>query len=179
MVTAMREQRITRYASAFLLLMIAYSVYYPYRVIPGMLDFAFFEPSRMLSNHFTQGYVINEMRWLWFFMWSVPILAGLYGCAAALYSFYLCKVGRYFDPKFGIGLIHLGLAVSIGMISDILANSTSRKILTWVHPDGTLPFDLRYGSEDLALILCGFGFCALGLIVREAAKIAEENKAFV
>lgn len=175
----MREQRIKRYATIFLLLMVVYSIYYPYRVIPGMLDFAFFEPNRMLSHRLTQGYVTDEMRWLWFGMWSIPIALGLYGFGAALYSFYLCRVGRYFDPKFGFGLIHTGIAISLCMIADILANSISRKVLTWVHPDGALPFNFRYGSEDLALILSGFGFCALGLIVREAAKIAEENKAFV
>lgn len=175
----MREQRIKRYATLFLIFMVCYSIYYPLRVIPGLLDFAFLEPNKMLSNRLSQGYVTSEMRWIWFFMWLVPIIAGLYGCAAALYSFYLCRIGRYFDPKFGYGLIHTGLAISISMIADVFAQSSIRKVLTWVHPDGTLPFKFRYGSEDLALILCGFGFCALGLIIREVAKVAEENRAFV
>ncbi len=133
----------------------------------------------MLNNRISQGYVTNEMRWIWFCMWMVPIAGGLYGCAAALYSFYLCRIGQYFDPKFGSGLIHTGLAISISMSSDILAQSSIRKVLTWANPDGSLPFKFRYGSEDLALILCGFGFCVLDLIIREAASIAQENKAFV
>ena len=65
------------------------------------------------------------------------------------------------------------------MIIDVFGNSVRGPLLSWAHPDGQLPFVLRYGSQDLALILYGFGLCAIGLIIHEAAKISEENKAFV
>jgi len=175
----MRDHRIRRFAGVCLVLLAAYFIFYIYHTFYGMMKYAFLEPNRMLNNRISQGYVTDEMRWLWFGMWIMPILGGIYGCVAALYSFNLCRVGRYFDPKFGSGLMHLGAATALSMTADILAQSLIRKILTWAHPDGTLPFEWRFGSEDLALLLYGVAFFAFGLIVREAAIIAEENKAFV
>ena len=175
----MRDRKIKLFATISLMLLIGYFVFYLYYVLYGMLKFAFLEPTLMLNNRISQGYVTSEMRWIWFSMWIVPIGFGIYGALAAIYSFNMCRIGRYFDPKFGLGLMHLGCATVLGMATDVLGQSLLHKILTWAHPDGALAFAWRFNSEDLALILYGLGFFGIGLIIREAALIAEENKAFV
>jgi hypothetical protein len=75
--------------------------------------------------------------------------------------------------------MHTGIGTSLSMIFDVFGKSARGPLLSWVHPDGQLPFVLRYSSSDLALILYGFGLFAIGLVIHEAAKISEENKAFV
>lgn len=175
----MRDKRIRRYSGVCLFLLFVYLIYYLSFTLWGMLEFAFFEPHKMLNNRISQGYVTYKMRWIWFGMWILPIIFGVYGCFAAIYSFNLCRIGRYFDPRFGMGLMHMGVATVFGMSADVLAQSSMRKVLTWVHPDGALPFAWRFNSEDLALLLYGLGFFGIGLIIREAALIVEENKAFV
>jgi len=175
----MRDQRIKKFAAVFLLLIGAYAIYYLIRIIPPYLNFAFFEPNWMLSHQQTSGYVTMEMRWIWLLMWIIPIGASLYAIGAALYACNLCRIGMYFDPKFGTGLVHMGFAMSLAEGSDIIAESFIRTVLTIAHPDGLLPFAWRFTSSDLALLLHGLGVIGIGLVIREASLIAEENKAFV
>jgi len=175
----MRQDRIRRYATAFMVLLGAYTLFYPYSSISGLIDYAFLYPERMVKSRFTGGFVSDGLRWGYFWMWLTPVIAGIYGCVAALYLANLCRVGRYFDERFARGLYHLGAAVIASLVTDILATSFTPKLLSWINPAGPLDVRWRFQSEETGLVLCGIGFCALGWVMQEAVKIAEENDGFV
>ena len=162
-----------------MVLLIGYALYYPYWAMSGTLDFAFFEPERMTKSRFSGGIVENETRWIWLAMWTVPILGGIYACVAAIYATQMVRMRCYFDVRFASAIFHLGVGTIISLVADIVATSFSRKVLSLHNPSGQHDLWFRFHSEEWGLILCGVGFCALGWVLREAVKIAEENDGFV
>lgn len=175
----MRETRIRKYAGVFMIILGIYSFYYPFATIIGLLDFTFLDPQRMESSRFTSGHVNELIRWIYFIMWLLPVVAGVYACAAALFSVNLCRNGHYFDTRFARGIWHVGMGTIISLATDIIATTLSPKVLSGLNPNGPLALRFRFNSEEYGLLLCGIGFCALGWVIHEAVKIAEENDGFI
>jgi len=174
-----RDRRVRNFSLFFMILVAAFTIYYPYHVLSGLLDYAFLEPRRMEYNRITNGYVTSQMRWMHFTSWFIPLLFGMYACFAALYTSNRFRTGKYFDKKAATGIMHMGVAIIISLATDILATALFPVIHSWANPDGLRAMNIRFRSEETGLILCGIGFCAIGFILKEGIKIDQENKEFV
>lgn len=159
--------------------LVAFSLFYPFWNWSSTLNFAFLEPERMIKNRFTGGVVEIETRWIWLAMWTIPIIGGIYGCVAAIYATQMVRLGRYFDKRFATAVFHVGIGILMSMIADLVVTAFARKVLSMNNPAGQHDLWFRFNSEEWGLLFCGVGFCALGWVMREAAKIAEENNGFV
>ena len=98
-----------------------------------------------------------------------------------------------FTPKTVNAIFTLGLIIVITMLWDTVWGALDHAIITSVNTnsaqmlaDGSIsrarpymPPSYDYDSGDIALILCGLGFCIIGYILRVAQKIDAENKEFV
>ncbi len=175
----MRQARIQKYSIVLMALIACYTIYYPYSSLSWLVDFSFLQPERMEKNNWTGGLVDTQIRVTYFLMWLVPVLAGIYACLAGMFVADLCRKGLYFSEKVAKGIIHLGISIMVSLLSDTLATSFTPKVLSWLNPVEKAGLRFRFDYADTGLILCGFAFCIMGLVMREAVLIAKENDGFV
>jgi len=159
--------------------LLIFIVLHLYFGLGGLLQFSFFEPELMIENEFTNGKVNDSMRWLHFFAWLPTNIIGVTASAIGAYLAHLAHKGSFFTQKFGFGLWYLGAAVIVAALTDIFALSVVPHILSAENPAGQVPIQLSFSAEIFGLILCGIGFLALGSMMLEATRIADENKEFV
>ncbi|MDT9000474.1 DUF2975 domain-containing protein [Paucibacter sp. APW11] len=115
---------------------------------------------------------------------------GLLGCSPAmlvacwslwrLWSLFRCY-GR--GDTFSVAPLRhlLGLARGILALSLLtpLANTASVLALTWLNPPGHRQLMLGLSLQDYLVLLIGLVLLAIARVMREAARLAEENAEFV
>ncbi len=175
----MRQERIRRYASILMALLIVFTVYYQYRVWSGLLEFAFLEPERMERSWLSGGHVDLQMRWTWFAIWSMTIVAGLISCLCAIRLADLCRKGDYFSQNFANWMGWLGISTMTSMALDAFASSMAPLVLSRLNPEGQQGMSFHFNPQTWGLFLYGAGIYALAWIMREAITISEENDGFV
>lgn len=171
--------RIRKYTSIFLGGLIAYTTIYSFVGLGGLLEFSFFDRELMINNKFTAGHTSEAMRWQHFFVWLPANIAGLYACFVGIYIAYLARAGQFFTAKFARGLGHVGYAVLITGVFDVVASGVVPHVLSSLNPGGKVPIELKFFPDKLGLVMCGIGFVAVGHMMAEATRLSDENRRFV
>lgn len=73
----------------------------------------------------------------------------------------------------------MGLLIFGSATTSLLAGAVSPMIRSWHNAGGHLPLRFWYDSGNLGLAFSGLAFFFLGLVMREAIRIARENEEFV
>ena len=145
------------------------------------LRFAFLDPALWYENGWVEpeAPVPFAQRTVYFIVWIIPILFGLFGVYAALRLVILLKRGVLFDDQVSRLLRLVGIGTAGSGLADFLANLLSPTLLSWTNPSGAEPIRWYFDSEAGGLIMCGGGFYLIGWVLAEARKLSDENKSFI
>lgn len=153
------------------------------RLLVWLIPFVFaggMQGSRWVDD----GVTLSFLHGLTYFgVWFLIILAGSYAFWMATRLLGSLRRGEFFSLVTCRQLKVFGVSVMVAMVADTVLASSLRPILTWVNPsDGKTGFvgpAYFYDAGDVSLALCGFGFCIIGWVFAEGAKIEAENKEFI
>ncbi len=173
--------RIRLLCNLTILTLIPMALYYGYDSLGWALNEALLKPERWLNDGWVnpEAKIALLTRWIFLVFWSVPTVFGLLSIYFALRLALLVRKGVLFDLRVASWVIAVGVTVAASGAAKILAACVSPMIKSWHNPEGPLPLRLWFGSEEFGLIFCGLGFVLMGLVLREAIKLARENEAFV
>lgn len=113
------------------------------------------------------GVVAAQMALAGIVLWQLWRLFGRY------------RQGDVFGPQAlrhmrGLGWSMVGLALSQSLLRALMSVAIS-----WGNPPGKRMLQLTVGSNDYALLLLALVLVALGRVMAEAARVAEENEGFI
>lgn len=174
-------QKIKRSTTILIPLLVIFAVLYVIFTAGGTLNFAFLDPTRWYESGWVDpaAPVPFGQRALYFMVWILPVLFGLYAVVAALRMIRLVRRGILFDTRVSRLLRHAGLGTSGSGLADFVANLLTPSLLSLTNPGGVEPVRWYFDSEPAGLIVCGGGFYLIGWILAEARKLADENEGFI
>jgi hypothetical protein len=112
-------------------------------------------------------------------MWAVPVVLGFLGYVAGFWALILLRQGIVFDTRISRQLSVMGIMIFSSSTLALLAGALSPMVRSWHNADGPLLLRVWYSSGDVGLAFCGLAFLFLGLVMREAIRIARENEEFI
>ncbi len=110
---------------------------------------------------------------------AAPLAITLYGLWHLRLLFAAYRDGRIFGDEAPAHLFKVGLAMAGNAASVIIVHSLGSLILTWDNPPGSRQFAINLSSDSYTLILTGGLLIVIGWVMREAARISDENRQFV
>jgi len=100
-------------------------------------------------------------------LWNVRML---FGCYAR---------GEVFSPAPAAFIRNLGLVMLASVGVSLLMPIAGSLLLTYDNPAGSRQLSIGVSSDTYMLVLLGGLFLVIGWVMREAARISEENSRFV
>ncbi|MEP5729272.1 MAG: hypothetical protein ABJL67_07835 [Sulfitobacter sp.] len=174
--------RIKRLSTIAMFLMLPMMVYYPYEAISWQLDISFLDWGKWTRNDswvHPDAVIPLGTRVIFFAIWFIPTVFGFAAYATGLNLLWLLRAGVVFDIRIAQRLRVMGVMIVLSATLSLLAGAVSPMIRSWHNPGGALPLRFWYDSGNLGMTFCGLAFFFLGLVMREAIRIARENEAFV
>ncbi|MGC1506631.1 MAG: DUF2975 domain-containing protein [Sulfitobacter sp.] len=175
-------KRIRNMSTVAMVCLLPMLIYYPYEAISWQLELSFLDPGKWTRNSsWVHPYAEIAMgtRLVFFVVWFVPTLFGVAAYATGFSMLWLLHRGVVFDARIAQRLRWMGLFIAASASLALAAGAVSPMIRSWHNPDGPLPLRFWYDSGNLGMVFCGLAFFFLGLVMREAIRIARENEAFV
>lgn len=175
-------ERIRFLSGIAMIVMLPMLIYYPYQGLGWNLELSFLDMGKWTRH---DGWVHPETqiamttRVVFFTLWAIPSVVGWLGYASGFWALILLRQGIVFDDRIANRLTWMGILVFISSTAALFAGALSPMIRSWHNPDGPLPLRFWYNSGNIGLAFCGLAFLFLGLVMREAIKIARENEEFV
>ena len=177
----MKYQSIRRFSNGMIVGMTVFLIYYPYRFLTDIIPFAFTSPD-LWQTHWMVGHDImipNSIRFAYFGLWIVPVIATVLMTAVAMHFFYLIRLGVYFDQRIGQDIQLLGVFSAIAGAGVTLGYSLSPWLLTIMNSEGKRSIHFGYEPSEIGLILTGVGLFIAGWIWKVVVLKDQENKEFV
>lgn len=104
------------------------------------------------------------------FVWSLLILAAI---------FHRIERGQVMVEANARALSRVGvLFLSFAGLS-VIAQTISVLAATYANPAGERMLSITFGSPQISALVTGITFFAIGLVLREAVRMAKENESFV
>ena len=175
-------QRIRSLSTIAMIALLPMTIYYLYDGLLWNLELSFLDPDRWVHNDSwvdPSAQIAMRTRIVFFFMWLVPTVAGTISYLIALSMLILLRRGIVFDQRIAHRLTWMGVLTSFSGFSAIFAGSVSPMIRSWLNADGPLPLRLWLDTGNIGFGFCGLAFIFLGLVMREAIRIAQENEEFI
>ncbi|MDG1067425.1 MAG: hypothetical protein P8P40_03465 [Sulfitobacter sp.] len=175
-------ERIRSLSSLAMIIMLPMMIYYPYEALSWNLQLSFLDWGRWArDNSWVHPFaeIPLSTRILFFTIWAIPVLLGVIGYLAGFSALILLRRGVVFDQQIARRITLMGSMIFSSSALALLAGAVSPMIRSWHNPDGPLPLRFWYDSGNIGLAFCGLAFLFLGLVMREAIKIARENEEFI
>jgi len=174
--------RIRNLSTFAMVLLIPMLIYYPYEALSWNLELSFLDPGKWTRNDawvHPNAQIAMSTRIVFFVVWFVPTVLGWSAYATGLSILWLLRGGTVFERRIADRLVWMGALIFGSATTSLLAGAVSPMIRSWHNPDGPLPLRFWYDSGNIGLALSGLAFIFLGIVLKEAIKIARENEEFV
>lgn len=174
--------RIRRLATIAMIVMLPMMLYYPYHALSWNLEVSFLDPGKWTRNDRwvdRDAQIAMTTRIVFFTMWAVPVVLGFLGYVAGFWALILLRQGIVFDTRISRRLSVMGIMIFSSSTLALLAGALSPMVRSWHNADGPLLLRFWYSSGDVGLAFCGLAFLFLGLVMREAIRIARENEELI
>lgn len=165
-----------------MIIMLPMMLYYPYEALSWNLEMSFLDPGMWTRNDSwvdRNAVIATSTRVVFFTLWAVPVVVGCLGYVSGFSMLILLRRGIVFDQRIAWRLSAMGVLIFCSSTAALFAGAMSPMIRSWHNAGGPLPLRFWYSSGDIGLAFCGLAFLFLGLVMREAIKIARENEEFV
>ena len=177
----MRENSVKFLAALCLLGVLAFTLYYPYRLFNWMWLLDFSGPSGWQVLYFVEDgvEVPFRARLLHFAMWMPSFVATQISLLAALYLIWRVFKQAYFEVQTITALQVAGIASAVGAACNLFAGSIEGWFLTQFNNDEKFPIHFRFDSGEMGVILTGIGLFLLGWVIRLAVLKRTENSEII
>lgn len=169
-------------ATIALIVMLPVMIYYPYHGLWWNLEMSFLDMGRWTRNSawvHPDAEIAMTTRVVFFVLWLIPTILGMLGYLTGFWALLLFRQGVVFDPRIARRLFWMGVFIFSSSATALVAGAVSPMIRSWHNPEGPLPLRIWFSSGDFGLAFCGLAFVFLGIVLKEAIKIARENEEFV
>ncbi len=173
---------IKRLSTIAMICLLPMLIYYPYEAIGWQLELSFLDWGKWTRNDnwvYPYAEIALSTRIVFFLVWFIPTLFGFAAYSTGFSMLWLLHGGVVFDPRIATRLRWMGLLITASAGLSLVAGAVSPMIRSWHNPDGPLPLRFWYDSGNIGMVFCGLGFFFLGLVMREAIRMARENEEFV
>jgi len=174
--------KIRRLSTVALVCILPMLIYYPYEALSWNLDLSFLDWGRWTRNDRwvdPSAEIALSTRIVFFCVWLVPTVLGWLAYATGASMLWLLRGGTVFDFRIANRLVWVGLLIFGSATTSLVAGAVSPMIRSWHNAGGHLPLRFWYDSGNIGLAFSGLAFFFLGLVMREAIRIARENEEFV
>ncbi len=110
---------------------------------------------------------------------SLPLCVTLYGLWNLRLLFDAYARGEVFAPAPAIHIRNVGMSMLVNVVLSVLVHSIGSVVLTIDNPAGSRQLTISISSDTYLLLLMGGLLVVIGWVMREAARISEENSRFV
>jgi|TARA_B110000908_G_scaffold137892_1_gene163758 hypothetical protein len=175
-------RRIRKLSTIAIIVMLPMMFYYPYHALSWSLELSFLDMGKWTRNDRwvdRDAQIAMTTRIVFFTMWAVPVVLGFVGYVAGFWALLFLRKGIVFDVRISRRLTIMGLMIFSSSTLALLAGALSPMVRSWHNADGPLPLRFWYNSGNIGLAFCGLAFLFLGLVMREAIRIARENEEFI
>lgn len=175
-------RRIRKLSTIAMIALLPMTIYYLYDGLSWNLELSFLDPYRWVRNDRwvdPSAEIAMRTRIVFFIIWLIPTVAGTISYLFAFSMLILLRRGVVFDQRIAGRLTWMGALTSFSGFSAVFAGSVSPMIRSWHNADGPLPLRLWLDTGNIGFGFCGLAFIFLGLVMREAIRIARENEEFV
>jgi len=165
-----------------MVLMAPMLLYYPYHGLAWNLELSFLDPGAWTrNNHWVDpdAQIAMATRVVFFVLWALPTFFGWLAYFVGFRMLWLLRSGAVFDLRIAQSLRWLGALIFGSSGIALFAGAVSPMIRSWHNASGPLPLRFWYDSGNIGMIFCGLAFLFLGIVLREAIGIAEENRGFI
>ena len=175
-------KRIRTLSLIAMVVMLPILIYYPYEGLAWNLELSFLDMGKWKRNSnwvHPEAQIAMTTRIVFFTLWALPYVVGWFRYASGFWALMLLRQGIVFDDRIANRLTWMGILGFISAVSALFAGAASPMVRSWHNPDGPLPLRFWYDSGNIGLGFSALAFLFLGLVMREAIKIARENEEFV
>lgn len=103
----------------------------------------------------------------------------LWGLWNAFWLFRNLRKGALFVVDSGVRIGRVGIAILFLAPVGIVARAVGTVIVSWNNPPGQQEIAVSVGSADVIMLVAGATLLMLGWAMKEATRIADENRQFV
>ncbi|MBQ0932185.1 DUF2975 domain-containing protein [Ideonella sp. 4Y16] len=126
-----------------------------------------------------QGGITPAVRWRLALVTVLPVAAALSALWQLWTLFGAYRHGDVFGPLPLASLRRFGWAMTVLAAAQPLSTTLASVAASWDNPPGQRLVAVMLGSNDYALLMSALVFVALGRVMTEAARQAQEIEAFV
>lgn len=123
---------------------------------------------------------ISPSAHIWVWLASLPpalcFIAALWGLAAC---FRRIASGRVMVMENAIALARTGTLFAFSAVLAIVSRTVAVLAATLSNPPGERMLTIGFGTPDMMGLTTGAAFLAMGLVMREAVRLADDNAGFV
>ena len=112
-------------------------------------------------------------------MLSLPLVVTLYGLWNVRLLFGAYARGEVFSSVPAAYIRNVGAAMLANVVLSVLVHTIGSVVLTIDNPPGTRQLTVSLSSNTYLLLLMGGLLVVIGWVMREAARISDENSRFV
>ncbi|MEM8651970.1 MAG: hypothetical protein AAGF54_15650 [Pseudomonadota bacterium] len=177
----MGKRSIVVFSTLCMVALAAFMILYPYKVLNELIPFAFTQPD-LWENHWLvkyEGEIPFILRFGYFVLWLVPVVATVCMTAIAMHFFYLFRQGVYFDFRIVRDIQLLGICAVISGIGVLSGYSFTNWLISYMNTEDRWHIQFGYDPTEVSLILTGTGLYLGGWIIKSLALQDQENKGFV
>ncbi len=113
-------------------------------------------------------------------------IAGLLPLAALLFALWEMRglldryrAGEILTPVCADHLVRLGVGLFALAILGVVAETLRTLAISWANPPGQRILAISFGTDQMGFLLAGAFLLVMGRAMRDAARVAAENEAFV
>ncbi|WP_188914264.1 DUF2975 domain-containing protein [Salinarimonas ramus] len=110
---------------------------------------------------------------------AIPVALSLYGLWHAHALFRGWRDGPIFTQVAGRRLVRMGAALALMPIAAMLSSGLTSLVLTLGNPPGQRTVQIAVSDDPIVMAVAGGLLIVVGWVMAEAARLAEENEAFV
>ncbi len=110
---------------------------------------------------------------------AMPLAVSLYGLWNVRMLFDCYARGEVFSPAPAAYIRNVGLAMLVNVVLSVFVHALGSVLLTYDNPAGSRQLSVSMSSDTYMLLLLGALLVIIGWVMREAARISDENSRFV
>ncbi|WP_052341066.1 DUF2975 domain-containing protein [Salinarimonas rosea] len=110
---------------------------------------------------------------------AIPVALSLYGLWHAHALFRGWRDGPIFTEASGRRLVRMGAALALMPAAALVSSGLTSLVLTLGNPPGQRTVQIAVSDDPIVMAIAGGLLVVVGWVMAEAARLAEENEAFV
>lgn len=173
--------RIKHIATAICVATLVFSLSWSLQILSWLLPLLFADDKVWHALNWTDqtAEISLTIRVCYALLWSVLLATGWTLTYFTIRLMLTLRKGHYFSLNTAYLIKAVGGTLSMFALNDTLFATLSPVILSLNAANGPAALQYWFDSGDITMFICGLGFVLVGVVAKEAFKIAQENESFL